>query len=87
MMIKDKEIDMKIITGLTRVRWSSAMGPLMGTVKRVDTAKNAAGNWIEWLVIGDMVHELNPKRFSEDYTTRIPTTAMKMLKMKVLPVA
>ena len=46
MMIKDKEIDMKIITGLTRVRWSSAMGPLMGTVKRVDTAKNAAGNWI-----------------------------------------
>ncbi len=40
-MIKDKEIDMKVITGLTRVRWSSAMGVLEGTVKRVDTAKNA----------------------------------------------
>jgi hypothetical protein len=63
------------------------MGHLEGTVKRVDTAKNAAGDWIEWLVIGDMVHEKNPKRFAKDHTTRIPTTAMKMLKMEVFPVA
>ena len=84
MMIKDKEIDMKVITGLTRVRWSSAMGVLEGTVKRVDTAKNAAGDWIEWLVIGDMVHEFNPKRFSEDYTTRLPATMWSSLKLEVI---
>ena len=83
-MIKDKEIDMKVITGLTRVRWHSAMGILEGTVKRVDTAKNAAGDWIEWLVIGDMVHELNPKRFSEDYTTRLPATMWASLKLEVI---
>ena len=83
-MIKEKEIDMKVITGLTRVRWSSAMGVLEGTVKRVDTAKNAAGDWIEWLVIGDMVHELNPKRFSEDYTTRLPATMWASLKLEVI---
>ena len=83
-MIKDKEIDMKVITGLTRVRWSSAMGVLEGTVKRVDTAKNAAGDWIEWLVIGDMVHEKNPKRFSEDYTTRLPATMWASLKLEVI---
>ena len=79
-----KEIDMKVITGLTRVRWSSAMGVLEGTVKRVDTAKNAAGDWIEWLVIGDMVHEFNPKRFSEDYTTRLPATMWASLKLEVI---
>ena len=79
-----KEIDMKVITGLTRVRWSSAMGNLEGTVKRVDTAKNAAGDWIEWLVIGDMTHELNPKRFSEDYTTRLPATMWASLKLEVI---
>ena len=83
-MIKEKEIDMKVITGLTRVRWSSAMGVLEGTVKRVDTAKNAAGDWIEWLVIGDMVHELNPKRCSEDYTTRLPATMWATLKLEVI---
>ena len=75
---------MKVITGLTRVRWSSAMGVLEGTVKRVDTAKNAAGDWIEWLVSGDMVHELNPKRFSEDYTTRLPATMWASLKLEVI---
>ena len=75
---------MKVITGLTRVRWSSAMGVLEGTVKRVDTAKNAAGDWIEWLVIGDMVHELHPKRFSEDYTTRLPATMWASLKLEVI---
>ena len=80
----EKEIDMKVITGLTRVRWSSAMGILEGTVKRVDTAKNAAGDWIEWLVIGDMVHERNKDRFSKDHTTRLPATMWKMLKLEVI---
>ena len=80
----EKENDMKVITGLTRVRWSSAMGILEGTVKRVDTAKNAAGDWIEWLVIGDMIHTLNPKRFSEDHTTRLPATMWKTLKVEVI---
>ncbi len=77
----EKENDMKIND---RVRWSSAMGVLEGTVKRVDTAKNAAGDWIEWLVIGDMVHEKNPKRFSKDHTTRLPATMWKMLKVEVI---
>ena len=80
----EKENDMKVITGLTRVRWSSAMGVLEGTVKRVDTAKNAAGDWIEWLVISDMVHEKNPKRFSKDHTTRLPATMWKTLKVEVI---
>ena len=75
---------MKVITGLTRVRWHSAAGILEGTVKRVDTAKNAAGDWIEWLVIGDMVHEFNPNRFSEDYTTRLPATMWASLKLEVI---
>ena len=83
-MIKDKEIDMKVITGLTRVRWHSAMGVLEGTVKRVDTAKNAAGDWIEWLVIGDMIHTKNPDRFSKDRTTRLPATMWKCLKVEVI---
>ena len=80
----EKENDMKVITGLTRVRWSSAMGILEGTVKRVDTAKNAAGDWIEWLVIGDMVHERNKDRFSKDHTTRLPATMWKCLKVEVI---
>ena len=75
---------MKVITGLTRVRWSSAMGVLEGTVKRVDTAKNAAGDWIEWLVIGDMIHTVNPDRFSKDRTTRIPATMLAALKVEVI---
>ena len=79
-----KEIDMKVITGLTRVRRSSAMGILEGTVKRVDTAKNAAGDWIDWLVIGDMVHERNKDRFSKDHTTRLPATMWKCLKVEVI---
>ena len=86
-MIKDKEIDMKVITGLTRVRWSSAMGVLEGTVKRVDTAKNAAGDWIEWLVIGDMVQTSTGtliRSGSEDYTTRLPATMWASLKLEVI---
>ena len=75
---------MKVITGLTRVRWSSAMGVLEGTVKRVDTAKNAAGDWIEWLVIGDMVHEVNPNRFHKDHTARLPATMWATLKLEVI---
>ena len=80
----EKEIDMKVITGLTRVRWSSAMGILEGTVKRIDTAKNAAGDWIEWLVIDNMVHERNKDRFSKDHTTRLPATMWKTLKVEVI---
>ena len=75
---------MKVITGLPRVRWSSAMGVLEGTVKRVDTAKNAAGDWIEWLVIGDMVHELNANRLHKDHTARLPATMWATLKLEVI---
>ena len=77
----EKENDMKVNN---RVRWSSAAGILEGTVKRVDTAKNAAGDWIEWLVIGDMVHERNKDRFSKDHTTRLPATMWKCLKLEVI---
>ena len=75
---------MKVITGLTRVRWHSAMGVLEGTVKRVDIDKNRAGDWIEWFVIGDMIHTLNPKRFSKDRTTRLPSTMLAALKVEVI---
>ena len=67
-----------------RVRWHSAMGVLEGTIKRVYTGKNAAGDWIEWFVIGDMIHTLNPKRFSKDRTTRIPETMLAALKVEVI---
>ena len=67
-----------------RVRWSSAMGVLEGTVKRVDTAKNAAGDLIEWLVIGDMTHERNADRFHKDYTARLPATMWATLKLEVI---
>jgi len=67
-----------------RVRWHSAAGILEGTVKRVDTAKNAAGDWIEWFVIGDMIHTLNPKRFSKDHTARLPETMLATLKVEVI---
>ena len=67
-----------------RVRWSSAMGILEGTIKRVDTDKNAAGDWIEWFVIGDMIHERNEDRFSKDYTTRLPATMLAALKLEVI---
>ena len=67
-----------------RVRWHSAMGVLEGTIKRVYTGKNAAGDWIEWFVIGDMIHTLNPNRFSKDRTTRLPSTMLAALKMEVI---
>ena len=67
-----------------RVRWSSAMGVLEGTIKRVDTDKNAAGDWIEWFVIGDMIHTLNPDRFSKDRTTCLPETMLAALKLEVI---
>lgn len=74
-----------IIAGVDRVRWSSAAGVLEGIVKRVDTDKNAAGDWIEWLVIGDMIHERNTDRFHKDHTTRLPATMWSTLKLEVLP--
>ena len=67
-----------------RVRWHSAMGVLEGTIKRVYTGKNAAGDWIEWFVIGDMIHTLNPKRFSKDRTTCLPETMLAALKLEVI---
>ena len=67
-----------------RVRWHSAMGVLEGTVKRVDIAKNATGHLIPWFIIGDMIHTLNPKRFSKDCTTRIPSTMLAALKVEVI---
>ena len=67
-----------------RVRWHSAMGVLEGTIKRVYTGKNAAGDWIEWFVIGDMIHTLNPARFSKDRTTCLPETMLAALKLEVI---
>ena len=67
-----------------RVRWHSAMGVLEGTIKRVYTGKNAAGDWIEWFVIGDMIHTLNPTRFSKDHTMRLPETMLAALKLEVI---
>ena len=67
-----------------RVRWHSAMGVLEGTIKRVYTGKNAAGDWIEWFVIGDMSHTLTPDRFSKDRTTCLPETMLAALKLEVI---
>ena len=67
-----------------RVRWHSAMGVLEGTIKRVYTGKNAAGDWIEWFVIGDMIHTLHPDRFSKDRTTCLPETMLAALKLEVI---
>ena len=67
-----------------RVRWHSAMGVIEGTIKRVYTGKNAAGDWIEWFVIGDMIHTLNPDRFSKDPTTCLPETMLAALKLEVI---
>ena len=74
-----------IVAGVDRVRWSSAAGILEGTVKRVDIDKNRAGDLIEWLVIGDMIHERNADRFHKDHTTRLPATMWSTLKLEVLP--
>ena len=67
-----------------RVRWSSAMGVLEGTIERVDIDKNRAVDWIEWFVIGDMIHTLNPNRFSKDHTMRLPETMLAALKLEVI---
>ena len=40
-----------VIVGITKVRWVSAAGVLTGTVKSIDIAKNAAGEFIEWINI------------------------------------
>jgi hypothetical protein len=73
----EKEIDMKVITGLTRVRWHSAAGILEGTVKRIDTAKNAAGDWIDWFII-----DVDNTR--RGHTTRIPVTSFPSLKLTTI---
>ena len=43
-----------VIVGITKVRWVSAAGTLEGRVKRIDHAKNAAGEWIEWMMIDNV---------------------------------
>lgn len=84
----DEQKQTGIVAGLSRVRWHSASGHLEGRVVRIDNARNAAGKWIEWLIIGDVVRsDGRPYALREDYTSRIPTTAMAMLKMEVFGVA
>ena len=82
-----------IIAGVDRVRWHSAAGILEGTVKRVDVAKNAAGVYIDWLIIGDITYvEHNSckdgSRYAarEDYTSRLAATksCLSMLKLEVV---
>ena len=73
----ETEIDMKVITGLTRVRWHSAAGTLEGTVKRIDTAKNAAGDWIDWFII-----DVDNLRI--EHTSRIPVTSFASLKLTTI---
>ena len=86
----DKEIEMTnvyekgIITGLDRVRWQSAIGTLEGTVKRIDNAKNAAGDWIEWYIIGDVYEVGRGINHRDDYTCRIPVTSFASLSMNVI---
>ena len=81
-----------IIAGLSRIRWASAAGILNGTVKSVDYGKNAAGDMIPWMVIGDIVcHECNsltheshekPYSMNKDYTTRLALTRTNLARLK-----
>jgi len=74
-----------IVAGVDRVRWHSAAGILEGTVKRVDVAKNAAGDYIDWLMIGDITSVADgPMR--EGYTCRLAATKshLSMLKLEVV---
>ena len=79
----DKEIEMTnvyekgIITGLDRVRWQSAIGTLEGTGKRIDNAKYAAGDWIDWVII-----DVDDTR--REYTTCIPVTSFPSLKLTTI---
>ena len=75
-----------IITGLDRVRWNSAAGILEGTVKAIDNAKNAAGDWIEWYIIGDITKDGSRYAAREDYTSRLAATksCLSMLKLEVV---
>ena len=87
-IVMDKQKQTGIVAGLSRVRWHAVGGHLEGRVVRIDIAKNAAGKWIEWLII-DNVERSNGRPYSlrEDDKVRIPTTAMAMLKMEVFDVA
>ena len=75
-----------IIAGVDRVRWHSVDGILEGTVKRVDVAKNAAGDYIDWLIIGDITKDGSRYAAREDYTSRLAATksCLSMLKLEVL---
>ena len=66
-----------------RVRWHSAAGILEGTVKRIDTAKNAAGDWIDWFII-DIDNTRRELTAASTQTTRIPVTSFASLKLKAI---
>ena len=69
-----------------RVRWHSAAGTLDGTVKRIDNAKNARGDYIDWLIIGDITKDGSRYAAREDYTSRLAATksCLSMLKLEVV---
>ena len=66
-----------IISGLSRIRWSSAAGVLEGTVQSVNYAKNAAGEMIPWMTIGV---DLDP--FPDGYTVRLALTRANLAPLK-----
>lgn len=70
-----------IISGLSRIRWTSAAGVLTGTVQSVDYAKNAAGEMIPWMTIGvDQIEDYAP--FPNGYTTRLALTRENLAPLK-----
>ena len=73
-----------IIVGITKVRWVSAAGTLEGRVKRIDHAKNAAGEWIEWMMIEDIVRTDTQWGAPVASSSRIAATKsnIAMLKME-----
>ena len=74
--MKNSVVENGLVTGITRVRWSSAAGILEGLVERFDYARNAAGDMIPFVWI---------KRV-DGHTTRLAYTKanMAMLKMEII---
>lgn len=74
------------ITVQDHVRWHCAAGHLQGVVKRINKSKNAAGEMIPWLIIGDIKHERREDPFPEHHTACVAGTrqSIKMLKMEVI---
>ena len=81
-MMNDKETSMTnvfekgIITGISRVRWSSAAGVKEGLVTRMDHARNKRGDMIQWLSI-----KLDD---APKFNVRIPVTSCAQLRMNVI---